>query len=181
MFKVFSKAKEAVVMKRLVWMCAVAALAGLVAAPALASVTVLSENFEGQGYKNKWTFTPSAAWTQLEQDTNQYMAFAGDSGGSAESTKAIRVDDGDLYKITLRYRRGPAEVKLGSYLLGRVALASAWKEVTFMRTTKKQEDLAFKIVVPGTTSLFHFDDVLIARCETAVAPTSLGRVRALFR
>ncbi len=168
-------------MKRLVWMCAVAALAGLVAAPALASVTVLSENFEGQGYKNKWTFTPSAAWTQLEQDTNHYMAFAGDSGGSAESTKPVRADDGDLYKITLRYRRGPAEVKLGSYLLGRVALASAWKEVTFMRTTKKQEELAFEIVVPGTTSLFHFDDVLILRCETAVAPTSLGRVRALFR
>lgn len=168
-------------MKRVVWMCAVAALAGLVAAPALASVTVLSENFEGQGYKNKWTFTPSAAWTQQEQGTNHYMAFAGDSGGSAESTKAIRVDDGELYKITLRYRYGPAKVELGSYLLGHVESGSAWKEVSFMRTTKKQEELEFGIVVPGTTSRFHFDDVLIARCETAVAPTSLGRVRALFR
>ncbi len=168
-------------MKRVVWICAAAALACMVAAPALASITVLSENFEGQGYKNKWTFKPSDEWTQEEQETNHYMAFAGDSGGSAESTKPVRADDGDLYKITLRYRRGPAKVEFGPYLLGRLEVAPGWKEVSFMRTTKKQEELAFKIVVPGTTSRFHFDDVLILRCETAVSPTSLGRVRALFR
>jgi hypothetical protein len=168
-------------MKKMVWMCAAAALAGLVAAPALASVTVLSENFEGQGYKNKWTFTPSAAWTQQEQGSNHYMAFAGSSGGSAESTKPVRVDDGDKYKIQLRYRYGPARVEWGPYLIGRLESATSWKDVSFMRTTNKQEELAFKVVVPGTTSRFHFDDVVILRCETAVAPTSLGRVRALFR
>ncbi len=168
-------------MKKAVWMFAVAALAGLVAAPALAAVTVLSENFEGQGYKNKWTFTPSGAWTQQEQGTNHYMAFAGGDGGRAESTKAVRVGEDELYKITLRYRHGPAEVEWGPYLLGRVASAAAWKEVSFMRTTKKQEELEFGVGVPNTTSRFHFDDVLIVRCEPAVAPTSLGRVKALFR
>jgi hypothetical protein len=158
-----------------------AALAALVAAPALAAVTVLSETFEGQGYKSKWVFTPVAAWSQQEQGTNHYMAFAGSAGGQAESTKAIRVNNGELYKITLRYRHGPAEVEWGPYALGHLTASATWKRVSFMKPTTKQEQLEFEVRVPNTASSFDFDDVLIVRCETAVSPTSLGRVRALFR
>ena len=158
-----------------------ATLAILVAAPALAVVTVLSENFEGQGWKNKWDFTPADEWSQQEQGSNHYMAFAGQDGGRAESTKAIRVNDGELYKIKLRYRYGPGEVEWGTYKLGDLSSAASWKEVSFMKATTKQEQLQFEVRVKDTASRFHFDDVLIVKCETAVAPTSLGRVRALFR
>jgi hypothetical protein len=169
-------------MKRVLIVAAVAAFAGFVVAPAQAAVTVLSENFEDQGYKGRWTFTPSDAWTRREQGTNHYMAFAGGSRGSAESTKPVRVEDGDKYKIQLRYRHGPARVMWYPYFLSRLEYMFSWVEVSFMWTANKQEDLAFQIVVfPGTTMRLHFDDVLILRCETGVVPTSLGRVKALFK
>jgi hypothetical protein len=168
-------------MKTKVWIWGAAALAALVAAPALAAVTVLSETFEGQGYKNKWTFTPAAAWSQQEQANNHYMAFAGSDGGRAESTRAIRVNDGEFYKISLRYRHGPAEVEWGPYKLGDLTSSDTWKAASFTKATTKQEQLEFEVRVPNTASRFHFDDVLIVMCETAVSPTSLGRVRALFR
>jgi hypothetical protein len=168
-------------MKAKVLILGAAAMAALAAAPALAAVTVLSENFEGQGWKNKWDLTPPDEWAQQEQGGNHYMAFAGQDGGRAESTKAIRVNDGELYKVKLRYRYGPAEVEWGPYKLGDLASSSAWKEASFMKATTKREQLQLEVRVKDTASRFHFDDVLIVRCETAVAPTSLGRVRALFR
>lgn len=168
-------------MKAKVWIFGTAALAALVAAPALAAVTVLSENFEGQGWKNKWDLTPADEWSQQEQGSNHYMAFAGQNGGRAETVRGIRVNDGELYKIKLRYRYGPADVSWGSYELGDLGSSTSWKEVSFMKATTKQEQLQFEVRVRDTASRFNFDDVLIVRCETAVAPTSLGRVRALFR
>jgi hypothetical protein len=168
-------------MKAIVWILGTAALAALVAAPALAAVTVLSEDFEGQGWKNKWNLTPADAWSQQEEGQNHYMAFAGTAGGRAQSEKQIHVNDGELYKITLRYRHGPAEVEWGPYKLGDLASSATWKGVSFMKETTVKEELQFEVRVKDTASRFHFDDVLIVRCETAVAPTSLGRVRALFR
>lgn len=168
-------------MKMSAWIRGTAALAILVAAPALAAITVLSENFEGQGWKNKWDFTPADEWSQQEQGENKYMAFVGQDGGRAESTKAIRVNDGELYKIKLRYRYGPGEVEWGTYKLGDLSSAASWKEVSFKKATTTQEELQFEVRVKNTASRFNFDDVLIVRCETAVSPTSLGRVRALFR
>jgi hypothetical protein len=172
---------EVAFMKTKLWIYGTVVLAALAAAPALAAVTVLSENFEGQGWKNKWDFTPADEWSQQEQGENKYMAFAGQEGGRAESTKVIRVNDGELYKIKLRYRYGPGEVEWGTYKLGDLSSAASWKEVSFMKATTTQEELEFEVRVKDTASRFHFDDVLIVRCETAVAPSSLGRVRALFR
>lgn len=168
-------------MKTKLWIYGTVVLAALAAAPALAAVTVLSENFEGQGWKNKWDLTPADEWSQQEQGNNHYLAFAGQDGGSAENTKGVRVNDGELYKITLRYRYGPAEVEWGSYKLGDISSSATWKEVSFVKATTKQEQLQFEVRVRNTASRFHIDDVLIVRCETAVAPSSLGRVRALFR
>lgn len=168
-------------MKARVWIWGAAALAALVAVPALAAVTVLSENFEGQGWKNKWDFNPPDEWSQQEQGSNHYMAFVGQNGGRAETSKGIRVNDGELYKIKLRYRYGPGDVSWGPYELGDLASSATWKEVSFMKATTQREQLPFEVRVRDTASRFNFDDVLIVRCETAVSPTSLGRVRALFR
>jgi hypothetical protein len=176
-----SDVKEVAFMKAKAWIWGTAVLAVLVATPALAAVTVLSENFEGQGWKNKWDFTPPDEWSQQEQGGNHYMAFSGQDGGRAETVRGIRVNDGELYKIQLRYRYGPAEVEWGTYKLGDLSSSASWKEVSFMKATTKQEQLQFEVRVKDTASRFHFDDVLIVRCETAVAPSSLGRVRALFR
>jgi hypothetical protein len=168
-------------MKARVLILGTAALAILVATPALAAVTVLSENFEGQGWKNKWDFTPPDEWAQQVQGDNHYMAFAGQEGGRAETVKGVHVNDGEIYKIKLRYRYGPAEVEWGTYKLGDLASSAAWKEVSFIKATAAKEELQLEVRVRDTASRFHFDDVLIVRCETAIAPTSLGRVRALFR
>ncbi len=168
-------------MKARVWIWGAAALAALVAAPALAAVTVLSENFEGQGWKNRWDFRPAAEWSQQQEGSNHYMAFAGQNGGRAETTKGIRVNNGELYKIRLRYRYGPGDVSWGSYELGDLPSSASWRQISFMRNMTRQEQITFEVRARDTASRLHFDDVLIVRCETAVAPTSLGRVRALFR
>jgi len=168
-------------MKRTALFLALATMALGAAAPAVAAVTVLEEDFEGQGYKKKWTFAPEAAWSQMAQGTNHYMAFEGKNGGTATSNKEIRVNASEQYKITFLYRRGPATVKWGPYVLGQVAAATTWKRASFAKLTQKQERLKFQISVPNTTARFDFDDVLIVRCETAVGPASLGRIRALFR
>ena len=159
-----------------------AALCALAAASVWGSEIVLYEDFEGEGSKSRWSFTPENDWERLKEGTCYYVHFSGLRGGEAVSKNIITVNPGEKYKITYRYRGGPNTLWWGNNTPYYGAYMSRWWVAMVIVDTPKAERVDFKLTVGNfRENGCDIDYVIIRRCGTAVSPTSLGRVKALFK
>lgn len=86
-------------------------------------------------------------------------------------------------KSTVALRRGTTEV----WSLELRAPVAWWKLNTTLGPYKKADNYNLRFTVTGTasrsmlTAWLYVDNIHVRECATAVAPTSLGRVKALYR
>ncbi len=164
-------------MKRALFSVAFAA----VAASAWGRQVVLWEDFEKVGCLNRWDEWPTENWEWKYEPLNWYFKFEGEGGGGAKSLKVVAVKKGETYKVELYTRYDSATVYWGNQSKVVPRAGGDWKAAAFAVVMPADGAAHFHLAVPAATRKFDFDDVRVTRCGVAVAPTSLGHIRALFR
>ncbi len=167
-------------MKRILFLITVAAV--LLPGAAAAATVILNENFETPDPGSRWTVWPFVEWrVRSEAGHGYYMSFSGYEGG-AESRKNVLVKKGETYKVGLDYRSNDDDVEVTWGDKGKfIPRAADWKREEFVLIMGADRIANLRVTIGRHVRPFDFDNVLVVRCEAAVSPASLGRVKALFR
>jgi|GEM_PF-3197645 len=161
----------------------ITAAAVVFAGAAAAATVILNEDFEAPDPGSRWVFWPFGVWhLRSAPGRGYYVSFTGSSGGGTESRKSVVVKKGETYKVGLDYHFGGDEVEVTWGDKGKVIpRAGDWKREEFVLIMGADRIANLRITIGEHAYLFDFDNVLVVRCEAAVSPASLGRVKALFR
>jgi hypothetical protein len=175
------------------------ALALLAVAPALANPpTAVDEDFGGSQFPpSGWTVDgESRTWSW--EDGGGYAkgvaecGAAPDSGWTALYSPPFRVNKGTTLRVQFRYRTYCVEYETRYVRIGTWRKFMGWgqewmdfDEATTAFEVGGEYQAEFVLSVAGGSyaiwAEFDVDDVVITRQNVGVDPTSLGRVRALFR
>jgi hypothetical protein len=167
-------------MERVVFLITAAAV--LLAGAAAAATVILNEDFETPDPASRWTFWPFVEWrVRSEPGRGYYMSFSG-SGGGAESRKNVLVKKGETYKVGLDYRSSDDDVEVTWGDKGKfIPRVGDWTRDEFVLVMGADRIANLRITIGRYARPFDFDNVLVVRCDAAVSPASLGRVKALFK
>lgn len=156
----------------------------LAVSTAFASDVIFFDDFETNPFLSRWKNSPTNPWQWHRPPHWGYISNGSTTSSSISTTKSFKSEPGVKYKLSCRFKRGGGEF---------TNFALIWINNNFEITRKTEywKRSEHFIIGDGNKSPIYvtktvycgvsLDDLELKKCEVGVGPTSLGKVKALYK